>query len=195
MTPLDVYFDYRSPFAYVAAEVLPAFARRRGLELRWRPTDIMQLSNYAHGLPYSDIKRRYTVIDAIRTAEYHGVKMRVPKPHPVLSDTALRLAISVGDDERFAPLHGELFRAAWRDQRDISSRGVLSACIEAVDGPVEAWLEAASSDDAARQLIAIVDDAENAGVFGVPSMVLEGEQFWGLDSLPTLEWRLDQRRD
>jgi 2-hydroxychromene-2-carboxylate isomerase len=190
---LDVYFDYRSPFAYVAAEVLPRFAELRGLALHWRPTDIMLLSNYENGLPYSDVKRRYTVIDAIRTAEYHRVKIRTPKPHPVVSERALRLAAVTIEDERFSELHRALFRAAWRDRRDLSSEDVLRHCIEDAGGSPDEWLARADSDDAARQLESIAHEAENAGVFGVPTMRLEGELFWGLDSLPVLEWRHEQR--
>ena len=189
--PLDVYFDYRSPFGYVAAEVLPAFAREHDLELRWHPTDIMLLSNYEHGLPYSEVKRRYTVVDAIRTAEYHAVKMRVPKPHPVLSELALRLAVVAGDDPRFDALHAALFRAAWRDQHDLSSASVLRACIEAAGGPADDWLEAARREEAAHRLVEVAREAETRGVFGVPSMFLEDEQFWGIDSLPMIAWRLD----
>jgi len=194
MPRIVTYFDYRSPFAYVAAEVLPGFAARHGLELIWRPTDIMQLSNYANGLPYSDVKRRYTTVDAIRTADFHGVKIRVPKPHPVLAERALSLAIIAGDDPRFTTLHTALFRAAWRDQLDISLTDVLRRCIDAADGPADEWLEAAAQVETERALADVAKEAEDAGVFGVPSMCLGDEQFWGLDSLPMIAWRLDQRR-
>lgn len=187
---LDVHFDYRSPFAYVAAEILPEFGARHALAIRWRPTDIELLGNYAQGLPYSEIKRRYVALDAIRTAEYHGVTIRMPKPHPVLSGRALRLAVVAGDDARFEALHLALFRAAWRDQLDLSSDEVLRACIAQAGGPADRWLAAADGDDAGEQLAAVARDAEQAGVFGVPAMLLGGEQFWGVDSLPQLEWRL-----
>jgi 2-hydroxychromene-2-carboxylate isomerase len=89
---VTVYFDYMSPFAYMAAEVLPGFADRNGVTLAWQPIDLLEPSNYANGLPYSEVKRRYTAIDAARSAEYHGVTIRVPKPHPVRSARAERLA-------------------------------------------------------------------------------------------------------
>jgi 2-hydroxychromene-2-carboxylate isomerase len=144
--PLDVYFDDRSPFAYIAAEVLPDFAERNGLALRWQPTDIMLLGNYSTGLPYSEVKTRYVAVDAMRTAEYHGLEIRMPKPHPVRSGTARRLALVAGGDPRFDRLHRALFRAAWRDQRDLSASDVLRDCIVQADGPADDWLEAASDD-------------------------------------------------
>ncbi len=190
---MDVYFDYRSPFAYVAAEVLPGFAGERGVTLRWHPTDIMLLSNYEHGLPYSDVKRRYTAVDAARTAEYHGVKIRVPKPHPVRSELALRLAVVAGGDARFGALHAALFRAAWRDRLDLASTDVLRECIASAEGPADAWLEAARAPEATHRLGEIAARAESRDVFGVPAMFLGDEQFWGIDSLPMIAWRLGQR--
>ena len=68
MNTVDVYFDYASPFAYLAAEVLPGFGERTALSFRWTPIDLMQLSNYENGLPYSPVKRRYIAIDAARAA-------------------------------------------------------------------------------------------------------------------------------
>ena len=55
MEPIEVYFDYMSPFAYLAAEVLPGFADRIGVPLCWKPIDLLKLDNYASGLPYSPL--------------------------------------------------------------------------------------------------------------------------------------------
>ncbi len=150
----------------------------------------MQLSNYENGLPYSPVKRRYIAIDAARAAEYHGVPIRVPKPHPVQSSAALRLAVVAVNEPGFLEVHRALFRAAWRDQRDLSSRAVLVDCIAQANGPVDEWLLEAEAPETVARLAAITSEAEARGVFGVPSMLLEGELFWGLDSLEILEWRL-----
>ena len=192
MKSLTVYFDYISPFAYLAAELLPALAARAGLALKWTPIEMEKLSNFADGLPYSTSKRRYVVVDAARSAEFHGTPIRIPKPHPVASAGALRLATAALADARFPQLHRALFRAAWRDQRDLSSREVLVDCIEAADGPAEDWLRRAETTEVSLQLAEATGVAEADGVFGVPSMQLDGELFWGLDSLPVLEWRLSR---
>ena len=194
MDPLVVYFDYCSPFAYLAAEVLPGFAARAALALRWRPIELAQLGNYANGLPYSDIKRRYVAVDAARSAEFNGVSIRVPKPHPVSSGAALRLALVALEDARFPDLHQALFQAAWREQRDLGSQEILADCIARAQGPVDDWLAEAALPETGARLAALTTEAESAGVFGVPSMLLDGELFWGLDSLPTLAWRLGQPR-
>jgi 2-hydroxychromene-2-carboxylate isomerase len=191
---IHIYFDYASPFAYLATELLPAFADRTGVSLCWKPIDLGRLSNYENGLPYSPVKRRYVATDAARSAEYHGVPIRIPKPHPVQSIPALRLAVVALEESRFPDLHQALFRAAWRDQRDVSSRVVLSDCIAQAGGPVEEWLLRADLPETSSRLEAITSGAEVEGIFGVPSMLLDGELFWGLDSLPMLEWRLNHPR-
>ncbi len=195
MDPINVYFDYTSPFAYIASEVLPRVADRAGIALRWKPIDLMKLSNYADGLPYSPVKRRYVAIDAMRSAEFHGVPIRIPKPHPFQSATALRLAVVALGDPRFLDLHRSLFRAAWCDQRDLSSPEILSDCITKAKASVDEWLSPAHLPDTTKRLDTFTAEAEAEGVFGVPSMLLGGELFWGLDSLPALEWRLEHVKE
>ena len=91
MKTVDVYFDYVSPFAYLASEVLPEFADRTGVSLSWKPIDLMQLSNYENGLPYSQVKRRYVAIDAaslrsleiertLRSGQYDGSLLSIFQP-------------------------------------------------------------------------------------------------------------------
>lgn len=193
MESIDVYFDYASPFAYLATEVLPAVAERAGVDAIWKPIDLMGLSNYANGLPYSDVKRRYVAIDAARSAEFHGVPIRVPKPHPIESGRALRLAAIALDDARFPVLHGALFRAAWREQRDLSEEGVLRDCVAEAEAPADDWLARSEEPEARERLRLLTSEAESRGVFGVPSMLVGDEVFWGLDSLPALEWRLGRQ--
>jgi 2-hydroxychromene-2-carboxylate isomerase len=187
---VEVYFDYASPFAYIASEVLPDFANRAGILLSWKPINLLQLSNYENGLPYSPLKRRYVVLDAARSAEYHGVPIEVPRPFPVDSVAALQLAGAALSEPEFLDLHRALFRAAWREQLDFSSRDVLSDCISTVNGPVDKWLAKAERPDGVEGINLLTSRAETMGIFGVPTMLLDGEQFWGLDSLPVLEWRL-----
>jgi 2-hydroxychromene-2-carboxylate isomerase len=188
---LRVYFDYISPFAYVASEVLPAFCSRHGLVPDWRPIELLALSSFEGGMPYSASKRRYVAIDAARTAERFGVALRPPNPFPVASGRALELAVVAQSRGGFDALHRLLFRAAWRDQQDLASGEVLSRCLVEADGD-PAWLAAAGGDDVGATLAANRAEAESLGVFGVPTLVLGDEIFWGVDALPALAWCLER---
>lgn len=190
-TTLAAYFDYRSPFAYLLSEVLPALADRQGVGVAWEPIDLLELSNFSGGLPYTEKKRAYVFVDAVRQARFHGVPIEVPEPFPVDSERALRLALALRDEPGFDALHQALFRAAWRERRDLTRDDVLSDCLRAAEFDVDAGLRAAADDATARGLAANTAAADDAGVFGVPTVVRNGELFWGLDALPILSWRLD----
>ena len=190
---ITVYFDYASPFAYIASEVLPEFAARHGVALQWRPIELGALSNYAHGLPYSPVKSAYVLVDAPRTAQFHRVPIQPPKLFPVQSGLALRLALVAQAYGHFDQFHHAVFRAAWRDGQDIGSEPVLLACTAQADAAAAQWLQEAQRSDASEKLATLTAEAEAAGVFGVPSMLLDGELFWGVDSLPVLAWRLKQQ--
>jgi 2-hydroxychromene-2-carboxylate isomerase len=186
---LDVYYDYGSPFAYLASELLPALAARHGATLAWKPLAIGSLASY---IRYSPLKGKYVVLDVQRSAEFHGVPVLPPKPFPVQSGLALRLALAAQDAGLFAKLHPLLFRAAWAERRDVSIEAVLGELITAAGGDPAALLERARRPDTEERLAAHAKEAEARGAFGLPSVFLGDELFWGVDSFPQLEWRLRQ---
>jgi len=187
---IEIYFDYRSPFAYFLSELIGDVERRHDALALWKPVDIDMLSNFAKGPPYSEVKRAYVVTDAVRTAQYHGLVLRTPQPMEVNSRLALRLALVARQHDAFDTFHHRVFRAAWQEQQDIGAEPVLVECIRAAGGEPAEWLARARSLDVEDRLREFANEAEERKVFGVPTMVFGGELFWGVDSLPQLEWRL-----
>ena len=189
-TRLDVYYDYGSPFAYLASELLPALAARHGAALVWKPLAIGALASY---IRYSPVKGKYVVLDVQRSAEFHGIPVAPPKPFPVQSGLALRAALAAQETGLFEKLHPLLFRAAWAERRDVSSEAVVGELIAAAGGDADALLARARRPDTEERLAAHAREAEARGAFGLPSVFLGDELFWGVDSFPQLEWRLRRR--
>jgi 2-hydroxychromene-2-carboxylate isomerase len=187
---LEIYYDYVSPFAYMASELLGALAQRHDCALDWKPIDLHQLSNFASGLPYSPSKRAYVGVDALRQAQFHGIPIAMPEPFPVQSGKALRLALVAKDEGHFEWFHRDVFRAAWAQSRDIGSDAVLAEIIDGGGGQARSWFAKTGAAAIEERLSVNIADAEARGVFGVPTTVLDGELFWGIDSFPMLEWRL-----
>ncbi|HVP28428.1 MAG TPA: 2-hydroxychromene-2-carboxylate isomerase [Myxococcota bacterium] len=186
---LEIYFDYRSPFAYLLSEVIEEVATRHGVTPVWKPVDLHVLAD-SDQPAYGPSKAAYVVTDARRTAEYYGVPILPPQPFPVSSNLALRTAIVARQHDAFDAFHRAVFRAAWVEQRDIGSEAVLADVIRGVGGDPAAWLARARSLDVDDRLREFSTEARERKVFGVPTMLLDGEMFWGVDSLPQLEWRL-----
>ena len=189
---IDLYFDYGSPFAYFLSERLSKLAPGWGVSIDWKPIDLHKLSNFEERMPYSDKKRQYVVLDAVRSAEFHGIPVQMPNPFPVRSGLALRTALAAQESDLFAALHPLLFRAAWAEQKDIGDTDVLRDCIRRAGREAGDLLDRANSDAIEKRLQALTREAEDRGVFGVPTMFLGNEPFWGNDRLEMLEWRLRQ---
>jgi 2-hydroxychromene-2-carboxylate isomerase len=189
---IDLYFDYGSPFAYFLSERILAVAPQWNLEIDWKPIDLQKLSNFEERMPYSDKKRQYVVLDAARSSEFHGIPVQMPHPFPVRSGLALRTALAAQDTGLFAALHPLLFRAAWAEQHDIGDPMVVGDCIRRAGSEVGDLIERAQGDAIEKRLQTLTAEAEGRGVFGVPTMFLGNEPFWGNDRLEMLEWRLRQ---
>ncbi len=193
---VDVYFDYVSNFSYYLAHRLDFAERFEGAALAWKPIDLFALSNFEQRMPYTPAKRRYTVLDGIRSQEYHGIPTAVPKPFPMGELRTARLAaLAAGEAGLFPAYHAAAFRAAWRDQRDLSDEAVVADCLSEAGGDARALLLRAREPAIAERARELVEEAETRGVFGVPTLVLDDELFWGNDRLEMLCWRLARRAE
>jgi 2-hydroxychromene-2-carboxylate isomerase len=174
---VEFLFDYASPFAYLASETL---ARKLpGIEIDYQPIYLRGLEMFSKGLPYTAAKSMYVVRDYLRCAEHEGVETRIPSVFPINGLYAARGALVAMEQGRFAEYHSAMFRAAFRDDRNISSKDVVVEIAREVG--VDA--ERLDAPDLKEKLRAATSEAEARGVFGVPSFFVGDELFWGYDRL------------
>lgn len=177
MPSVDWYFDFVSPFAYLQSEQLarlPAKAR-----VRYRPVLFAALlaANGQKGPAEIPRKRVFTYRFAVWQAKQLGIPFRMPPEHPFNPLPLLRLAIAC--DSSAEAVH-RIFRFVWRDGR-------------LPDLPIE-WQELANDlrlPDAQRRigdtdvkdaLRRNTDEAIARGIFGVPTLAVGDELFWGADA-------------
>lgn len=189
---LDVWFDYGSPYSYFALDRLERLAARFRARLQWKPVDLEALPSFQPPGPASDAKLRYVVADVTRTADFLGIPIEFPHPFPVRSELAVRGALVAQDEGIFPAWHRAVFRAAWVERLDLGHDEVLAECVRDAGGDPEDFLARARGPEIRERLTALAREADAAGVFGVPTVVLEDELFWGSDRLDVLEWRLRQ---
>jgi len=183
MKTLQFYFDFISPYAYLAWTQIHALAERHGAEVEPIPTLFAALLN-AHGhkgpaeIPP---KRVYVFKDAYRKAHALGVPIAAPATHPFNPLAALRMAAVAPRRE----LIDALYRATWVDARRLDKPEVVAEiAARLLDADTVAR---GQSDEAKAAVRANTDRALKAGAFGVPTIVIDGELFWGVDSLPHVE--------
>jgi 2-hydroxychromene-2-carboxylate isomerase len=185
----EYWFDFSSPFAYLASIQLESLEARTGARAIWRPFLLGGLFREIGAadvplLAFSEAKRSYFLEDIQRFAKRHAVPLRFPSRFPIRTVLPLRLVLAAGDCA--TKLSHALFRAAWADDRDISNPDVLRAiCAEQQLSP--GLVERAQTDDVKRSLRAATDDAVARGLCGAPSFVVGDLLFWGQDRLAFVE--------
>jgi len=178
--PTDWFFDYVSPFAYLQVAIHRDLFRGWP-ELRLRPVVFGALLDRWGQRGPAEVagKRRFTYDHVQWLARHAGVPLRFPPRHPFLSLGALRLTVAAG-----AKLDVVLrvFDYLWAEGRETDTAEGLAAL--AVELGVD--MTRAQDSETKAALRAHGEDAVAAGVFGVPTFVVGGELFWGLDATPML---------
>lgn len=197
-SPLLFYFDFISPYAYLAATQVSALAARHERPLTMVPVVFAKLLD-AHGTvgpAEVPAKRTYVFKDAWRKARRLGVGPLVPPPsHPFNPLLALRVAtLSMGDDEKVRLVRA-LFDATWKSGAgvDTEARVVAAATSAGFDGA--SLVERAQTPENKERLKAATEDAVKRGIFGVPTLLVDDELFWGVDGLDLAEDLLSGRDD
>ncbi len=189
MPRLEYFFDYVSPFAYLADSQLPALAERTGTEIVYRPFFLGGVMQAAKNSPPITVpnKGKYMFADIERWARRYGVEAN-PNPHfPVNTLHAMRAAVAALGDERFRDFHRAMFRAVWAEGKNLADEGVLRAAIDAagLDGAV--IVARAKEQDVKDALRRNSEEAVERGAFGAPTFFVGDEMFWGNDRLDFVE--------
>jgi 2-hydroxychromene-2-carboxylate isomerase len=187
---IDFYWDFSSPFAYLASTQAAALAARTGAVVVSKPILLGGLFRAigTADVPlatFSEAKQRHVANDLDRWAAYWMKPFRFPSRFPTHSLKALRVWYALGEDRRDA-YRDAVFRAYWAEDRDITDEAVLASCV-GDEAAARAALAKSGGDDVKAALRAATDEAAARGVFGVPTFVVGGELFWGQDRLDLVE--------
>ncbi len=183
--PIHFYFDFSSPYAYIASEWIAALAARHGRPVRWHAILLgvtFQAAELKSPVSYP-IKREYSLRDFARSARMEGVPMQMPSPFPIASHNAARLfwwldsqdpqravdwahAGLRGYFNRGIPLNDMAALTGLAGELGIAPEQVAAVCADPV------WKDRLRTENEA---------AIAAGVFGAPFFIVDGEPFWGND--------------
>lgn len=189
--PIDFYFDFSSPYGYIAATRIDEIAARHGREVAWRPIllGVVFKTTGMGPLPSVPLKGAYSLRDFERSARLHGVAFKMPVAFPFNAITPSRMFYWLeGHDRGLARRFGlAAFQAAFPGQQDITKPDVC-ADIAANLGVKREEALAALNDPAVKERLRVeVERGIAAGVFGSPFIVVDGEPFWGADRLDQVD--------
>lgn len=187
--PLRFYFDYISNNAYIAWTQLARLEEEYGVTLEPIPVLFAGLLG-AHGqMGPAEVrpKAKWMGRNVMRKAAILGVPLQPPLHHPYNPLLSLRVSsLDLETDPRRRLIDG-LFLAVWAERRHVSEPAVVEAVADAAGLDGRAIVEKASDPEIKAGLRRQTDDAIAAGVFGVPTMIVRGELFFGYDDFPYME--------
>jgi 2-hydroxychromene-2-carboxylate isomerase len=192
MRPLQFHYDFLSPYAYLAWTQIDALATRHNRELEPVAVLFAALLEANGQLGPAEIprKRLYVFKDVLRTAHLLGVPLTPPPAHPFNSLLGLRVcSCDLSADDRRRAIDA-LFRAVWAGGPGITEPDVVRRLLDHAGLDGAALLAQAATEPIKERVKTQTAQALAAGAFGVPSILADGELFWGLDSFPHLERRL-----
>jgi 2-hydroxychromene-2-carboxylate isomerase len=191
MTTLEFFYDYASPYSYLADTQVEALTERTGAELVYRPILLGAVfkatGNRSPIQEPVEAKRRHSSFDIPRWAAYYGVPLRFNPHFPINTLTLMRLAHAAQRANVFAPFHRAAFSAMWEQERDMGNPEVVAEVLEEAGLDARALLEAAQDPEIKQALKQATEEAIELGAFGVPTFRVGDELFFGNDRLPLVE--------
>jgi 2-hydroxychromene-2-carboxylate isomerase len=186
-----VYTDYKSPYAFVANKRLFELEQHYNVELEWLPYTLRVaefMGTVEERTPHFWRKVRYAYMDARRFANAQGLTMKGPRRiyDGFYASVGMLFAQRHG---LFRPYHDAVFRRFWSHELEIDEISDISGVIGSIGGSADAF-EAYVRGPAREEHDRIISEAEALGVFGVPTMVFNGELFWGGDRIDMLIERI-----
>lgn len=195
---VDYYFTPVSPWTWLGHARLVQLLQQHGATVSVRPVDYGRIFPISGGLPLpkrAPQRQAYRLVELRRFADHLAVPLNVqPKHFPVDAGLASRLIVATAQahgDAAALDLAGRCGRAVWEQERDLASADTLQALLAEAGLPAT-LMDAAQTDTAAQAFDAFTQQAIDAGVFGAPSYVIDGEIFWGQDRLDFVARRLSR---
>ena len=190
--PIDFYFDFSSPYGFLAAQKIEALGEKYGRPVDWHPMllGVVFKETGAAPLTMVPLKGDYSRRDFERSARFHGIPgFRMPSKFPIASQAPARIVLwaKTRDPALAVRVLKAMYRAFFTEGLDISDPGV-AASVATREGLDAAEARAAVDDPAMKDALKReVEQAIARGVFGSPFVIVDGEPFWGLDRFDQIE--------
>ncbi|MFF7059390.1 2-hydroxychromene-2-carboxylate isomerase [Achromobacter spanius] len=190
---MQMWFDFASPYSYLAIERVQALAQDAGVRVDLRPFllgPIFQAQGW-NDSPFRLFpgKGAYMMRDIARLADKYGVVYKRPRLFPRMSVLPARIALLGQDEPWCRDFCVAVFRANFQHDEDIQSEDVVHALLNGLSLDADALIARAKSEAAKEALRRQVDRARDLGLFGAPTFFVGDEMFWGNDRLEdALDW-------
>lgn len=193
--PIEFWFDFSSPYGYIASTQIDDIADEHDRSVVWRPFLLGPVMKASGGAPLANFPMKFDYLkkDVERFARLYGIDFTLPDPFPIGPVAASRAFywLERQDAEKAKTFAAVLYDAYFGKGRDIGQADVVLDVAAKMGIDRAAMEEGIGSQDIKDALRAICDQAVERGIFGSPWIIVDGESFWGADRLWMVEEWLD----
>lgn len=197
MAEAEFLFDFGSPNAWCAHKLIPEIEARTGVTFRYTPILLGGLfkltGNQAPMLAFASVpnKLQYEMLELRRFLAKHQLAQFQMNPHfPVNTLLLMRMATAAKLDGALPAFVDAAFRFMWEEPRKMDDREVAVAALNEAGLDGAALAARAQASEVKAALVAATEDAARRGAFGSPSFFIDGELYFGKNTLPEIEERL-----
>ena len=189
---LEFYFDYGSPYSYLADTQVEVIARRAGATLARKPMLLGGVfkSTGNHSPAELAAKSKWSAFDMPMWARHYNVPFQRNPYFPVNTLALMRGAAAAQIDGLFERYHRAMYKAMWIDGRNLNDIKEVAAVLAEAGLDAQKCGKRIQDQDAKDRLKSTTDEAVARGVFGAPTMFVDDMMFFGNDRLPFVEMAL-----
>ncbi len=184
---VEFYFDFGSPTAYLAFTQLPAIAARHGALISWHPILLGGIFKAVGNRSPAEVipKGRYMLQDLARFAKRYGVELKFNPYFPINTLPLMRgtTAIQMYEPVRTLDFAGAIFRALWVEEKNLGDPAIIAQTFAANGFDAQQVADWTGDQAVKEKLTSETNEAVEKGVFGAPSMIVDGVLYFGQDRL------------
>ncbi len=189
---VEFYYDFSSPYAYIASRRIEKICKDNGAGLEWKPFLLGGVFNEIGSKPAVQIDSKFSFMrqDTEDSAGYYGVDFNFPDLFPLNSVRSMRGAFAASELNKLTEYSHKMFSLYWIDGFDLSKPEILGDAVSTIGIEADWFLKRIAEQDIKDKLREETKVTIERGVFGAPTMFIGDKMFWGNDRLDFLDRQL-----
>ncbi len=188
---VDYYLFLLSPWAYLGTNAFNEVVTRHHAKVNYKPIDVAQTFNKMGGVfpnKRHPSRQRFRLDELKRWSEHRGVPINLkPAFWPADQSLAAKMVLAADENGSAGPLVDAILAAVWHEERNIADMDTLREIANECGLNGDELIERAETEEMDKKYQATTDEAHERDVFGSPTYVYEGENFWGQDRIEFLD--------
>lgn len=186
---VEFYYDFSSPYTYIASERIEQICEDNGAELEWKPFLLGGVFNAIGLTPAVQIDNKFNFLkkDVIQSAEFYGVELNFPELFPLNSVRSMRGAFAAQEKGKLLEYNHEMFKLYWTEGIDLSKADIIGETVSKIGIDTEWFVNRIAEQEIKDMLRDETNIAIERGVFGAPTIFVDDQMYWGNDRLDFLD--------